>query len=496
MRLLFLTHRYLGIAISILMLMWCLSGFVMMYVPYPDLPEAARVAALSPLVADSCCAQSAGAAPDSMAVSSVQVEMLAGRVITRLRSGDGVRHQIDLATGRPAPATTLGEARTVAAAFARHTGLPLEPMTISSIQRDQWTVSGEFNPDRPLFRIDFADRGGTELYVSPSSGKALQLTTARTRFWNWLGAIPHWLYFEPLRRHGPAWTQVIIYSALTGCFLTVTGLWIGVRQYLRRPARRRLSPYLGYMLWHHVPGLIFGLFLLSWVASGLLSMNPWGLLEGGDAFAERAALTGPAPSWGEVRTAIGRILEANPGRFVSLRSSPLDGRLYFIGTTAHSLNQGLDQATGQNSRVRLDPTGQAAPLTTAELTDVGALLGGGAPQIMAGEDAFYFDHHSDHITLPVYRLLLPDAEHTRYYLDPVSGEILRKVDSGARGYRWLHQGLHRLDFTSTLRARPLWDAMMILLLTGSAVIAATGLYSAVIRLTGWRRRPAANRVSS
>ena len=39
-------HRYVGIAIGLLMAVWCLSGVVMMYVPYPRLTEEKRVAAL------------------------------------------------------------------------------------------------------------------------------------------------------------------------------------------------------------------------------------------------------------------------------------------------------------------------------------------------------------------------------------------------------------------------------------------------------------------
>ena len=54
-RLLFLAHRYLGIAVGLVVTLWCLSGFVMMYVPYPELPRADRVAWLRPLDLGDCC---------------------------------------------------------------------------------------------------------------------------------------------------------------------------------------------------------------------------------------------------------------------------------------------------------------------------------------------------------------------------------------------------------------------------------------------------------
>ena len=68
----------------------------------------------------------------------------------------------------------------------------------------------------------------------------------------------------------------------------MTGLYIGVRQLLRRPDGR-WSPYDGFNLWHHVAGLVFGVLTLSWILSGLLSMNPWGLLEGAGGEQERLA---------------------------------------------------------------------------------------------------------------------------------------------------------------------------------------------------------------
>jgi len=481
-RLLLLIHRYLGIAGCVFMLAWCLSGFVMMQVSYPSLAESARVAALRPLSAAGCCAQPADEAAD-MAVASAQFEMRAGRLVADVGGADGSRRVVDLASGRTLPAATLGEARTTAAEFGAHAGIASADLQVAPIDRDQWTVAGNFNADRPLWHVRFADAAGSELYVSSASGKAVQFTTSRLRFWNWLGAVPHWIYFAPLRRHPAMWTNVIIVASLVGVVLVATGLWIGCRQWLRRPASR-VSPYRGYLLWHHVPGLVFGVFLLTWVASGLLSMNPWGLLEGGDAGPERAALAGAPPRWSEARAAIARVLQRpDIGSFVSVRSVSFDGRLHFVATTT------------QGARVRLAGDGQDAPLTAADWDRAGRLLGGAAaPERLDTEDAYWFSHHGDPVSLPVHRLALDDAKRTRYYLDPVSGEILRKVDAGARGYRWWHQALHRLDFLPALRTRPVWDVLMVVLLGGATLVSATGLQAAALRLGGRRRRrPARDR---
>src|SRR5688500_7505016 len=54
-RMTFLVHRWLGIALALLMVLWTLSGVVMMYVSYPETTAAERLAGLDPLDLSTCC---------------------------------------------------------------------------------------------------------------------------------------------------------------------------------------------------------------------------------------------------------------------------------------------------------------------------------------------------------------------------------------------------------------------------------------------------------
>jgi hypothetical protein len=275
-RLLTSIHRYLGIAVGVLMVMWCLSGVVMMYVSYPALDEGSRLVHLTPIVWSGCCRISDEALGNEASVEDIQLEMLVGRPVVRLHSGRTVR-LIDLTTGAALAGVSSEQAAAIAQRYASAGGVPREPRLLGMIDKDQWTVSGEFNRDRPVYRFSLNDAQHTEVYVSSVTGEAVQRTTGRERFWSWLGAVPHWLYFTELRRHAQLWRQAVIAVSLAG-----TGLYIGVRQWIRRPAGD-WSPYRGFNLWHHMAGLVFGLFALTWILSGLLSMNPWGLLEGAGA---------------------------------------------------------------------------------------------------------------------------------------------------------------------------------------------------------------------
>jgi PepSY-associated TM region len=465
-RLILLLHRYLGIAVGALMVMWCLSGVVMMYVSYPELSENFRLKHLEPIVWHGCCKL-----PDTLRADahlSVWIEMLAGRPV--LFSGEEGR-PIDLLTGSLIQNISADQAAEVAKRFATSRS-PAAPHLLGLVDRDQWTVAGDFNSARPMFRFGLGDEAGTELYVSGLSGRAVQMTTARERFWNWLGAVPHWLYFTELRRHAGAWSQVMIYASLLGCFLAGIGIYLGVRQMAARPAGR-WSPYVGFNLWHHIAGLAFGIFALTWVLSGLFSMNPWGWLQGAGAQAESATIQGtPRFSPTDLAAVLHAQADAQPAA-VSIKAAPLNSQLFFIASAAGG------------TRRRLNDIGSPAPLGSADLKLLAESLQGvgtpSTPELMRQEDNFYFSHHREIAALPVYRLVL--ASGTRYYLDSVSGMLVAKLDAESRAYRWLHEGLHRLDFAAWLRARPQWDLLMLLLMSGVTMVCVTGAYLGYRRLT-------------
>jgi hypothetical protein len=464
MRLLFLIHRYLGIGVGALMVMWCLSGVVMMYHSYPDLAEASRLRKLAPISWDGCCKISDEVLADEDSVEGLQLEMLAGTPVLQLR-GKHASRVIDLHTGLAIGGVSTEQAAQVAATYAQASS-PKTPERFALIDYDQWTVSGEFDSERPLYRADWRDGVGTQVYVSSATGRAVQITTAGERFWNWLGSVPHWLYFAQLRHHASLWSGIVIATSLVGCFLAAIGIYIGVLQWVRQP-KGRWTPYQGFNRWHHIAGLVVGVFALSWIFSGLLSMNPWGWLEGTDAQQERTLVrNGPAITGRQIKAALQAFATAHPAEFVSLKSAQLNGGLYFIATT------------GGGERSRFSAGAAPAPLNDADLGYVAGVLGGTrsalAPELTTKEDAYYFSHHGGPVQLPVFRVILADG--TRYYLDAVSGELIAKLDRSARAYRWLHEGLHRMDFTAAMRGRPQWDVLVLVLMSGVTLLCVTGGY--------------------
>lgn len=447
-------HRYLGVSLGALMLLWCLSGIVMLFVHYPEVAQEDRLAALPAINWSRCCNFGDVVAPP-VHIETASVEDLAGVPALRLQTAGGDRHVIDLSTGRAIHDIPAEAARLIATGHANFSG----DSRATAIQRDQWTVTGYFNKHRPLWRVRLADGRGTDIYVSRRSGEVVQRTTSASRVLNWLGAIPHWLYPAILRQNTALWAQVVIWTSLIGVFLIVTGLYLGVLAW--RPFRdARLSPYRGLMNWHHLTGLATGLLTLTWVASGLVSMNPWGLLESPPDSAE-ARLRGEAPTFADVQSALADLARANPSA-AHVEIARLQGHLFLV-----------------NAEERFDAVVRPAPLTGSELAAAGRSMGPVVSQGMIEvEDAYYFSHH-EKVRLPAWRVITKTG--SRYYLDPSTGRLLASFDAPAKAYRWLHLGLHRLDVVPGLRAGPAWTAAMVILLAAVSFGVGTGVWLA------WRR---------
>ncbi|MEW5683463.1 MAG: PepSY domain-containing protein [Pseudomonadota bacterium] len=444
-------HRYLGIVFGLLMLLWFASGVVMLFVRWPGVDDEDRAKAMAPIPWARCCVFGEGGGFE--VVPRGVVEEMAGRAV--LRVGSDVT---DLSTGRPLAPLSETEARRVAATYAAARGVGGRAVAAERVERDQWTVTGYFNKRRPLWRVDFDDRRATQVYVSAKTGEVAQFTDRPTRILAWLGPIPHWLYPEVLRADGKFWTQVVIWTSLAGAFLTVTGLYLGVISW--RPRRdAQLTPYRGLMAWHHLGGLAAGVLTLTWVVSGTLSMDPWGVFDSPED-PRPSRMTGEM-TLGDVRAAVSA---AQASGIVARRivAAPLEGEVYLMADER-----------------RLDAKARPTPLGGADLARLAGRLGEVRAQTrISSGDAYYRGHH-DEVRLPAYRVEMSDG--VRFYLDPASGRLLASVNGRDKANRWLFEGLHRLDVIPGFDRGAGWAAAMIALLLAAALGVATGVW------LGWRR---------
>lgn len=472
LKFLFLTHRYLGITLGLLMVLWCLSGFIMMYKPYPELSREESLALMNELDLTDCCTAISGQGLDETAYSEFQVQMLDSLPVLHLTGEDGRLVTLDLYHQRLFYSVQERFAEKIAGSFSAARAYP-DSQLLGEIHNDQWTVYGAYNPHRPLYHLAANDDVGTQWYMSSRTGEVIQLTTREQRIWGFLGAVIHWLYPTMLREKVLLWSQTVIWLTVGSIFLTCTGLYFGLRQYKNRNNGRK-SPYWGLSRWHHYAGLSFGVLTFTWVLSGLFSMQPWGLMEGEGAQTEAELLKGGTLQWQEVNALLPRLPAMNlPADTVKIEGRLLQGQLalYSVRRNGDKLRFDTSDLTPKS----LDETKLQA--LAAQLSPMGQPV---AAELITSEDGYYFNHH-EQVQLPAFRVIANDGKQTRYYLDPVSGEILDKIDTRDKWYRWLHYGLHRGDFTRFLRSRPIWDILMWTFMLGVTAVCITGM------LMGFRR---------
>jgi hypothetical protein len=473
-------HRYLGLFFCLIFVVWFASGLVMIYARMPEYASAERLARLPPLDPASirlAPAEALERAQLGEAPARARVSTLRSRPVYRfLVQGEWVTVFAD-------DGSVLEPLQTDAALDVVRLAFPDNRATAHVVRTldepDQWSIETSFRSTGRLHLISLGDRSDTNVYVAASTGEIVLKTDRSSRFWGYAGPVMHWFYFRALRVQGELWFNLIVYGSLVGCVLCVVGLAIGVYRYSwSRRVRYGLSatPYGGWLRWHHYAGLIFGAVTLTWVFSGLLSMEPWGL--SADTAPRRdqvAAIRGNGVDVSRFTIAPQQALQV----LASTRPRELDF-VQFMDAPFYRV-QGL---SGQAGLVTADagPTVRHG-FTEAELhTAAAAAMPAARIQEAAwltAYDSYYYDRSSER-PLPVLRVKYEDADRSWLYLSAADGAVVQRETASGRPFRWLYHGLHSLDFPGLYQAGWLWDAVIVTLCVGGLLLSFTSV------IVGWR----------
>ena len=473
-RWLYIVHRWIGIVTCLLFAAWFASGLVMIYVPFPSLTPAERLAGLPPIDWSQVRVQPAAALGPVEPAKAMVLEMRGSLPVWRIDPWNGAQRVVSARDGRPLASAGAHEARQVAAAFGRAPVIALE-----QVWRDQWTVAGGFDAHRPLWKASLSGDGGRVLYVSSRTGAVVLDTARRERFWNWLGSVPHWIYPTVLRQDNAAWRQVVMWVSGPCIVGAVTGLWIGVLR-LRLGRHRfpggRVTPYSGWMNWHHVTGLSGGILLTAWMFSGWLSVDPFRLFASGGVGQEaRIAYAGagvpPAIDWA--------VLAAQAGSAKRVEFAWFAGRPLLLVQRVEAGPLVLDAAT--LAPARLDPR----DLIKAAARLLPGVAVAGADRLTAPD--YYWYEVGEPVALPVLRIRFADAAGTWVHVDPATSRLLGGIDRRRRVYRTAFDLLHKWDVTPLILHRPAWDAVLWLFSLLGLATSVTGIVIAWRRLGRMRR---------
>jgi hypothetical protein len=495
-RSLIFVHRWLGVALSLLFLLWFVSGIVMMYWGFPGVDARDRLQR-APTLAPERVAVSAERAFASLdrdtPPAQVRLTSFDGRPVYRFAAGGGRGRGGGGGRGGGAarvfaddgmPVEEVDDAM-VDRAASRWAGRPAAEAGKTLVEEvDQWTVGGAGRGQQPLYKYSWPD--GQQAYVSGASAEVVQYTTTSSRFWAYMGAIPHWMYFTPLRKNGREWFSFVVWSSLIGTIAALMGVVIAVWMYSPRKRYRHAGtptsiPYKGWKRWHTITGLLFGIVTTTWAFSGLLSMGPFPIMDrlteltvpsderdpgaevdlepamrGGAMPLEAYAAKPPAMALASVREFQTKELE-----YASYAGQPV-----YLATNGRGETRVIpvhgQPSTGFDPNTLMERVHQQAGGRLTELT------------LMHEYDAYYLDRRRQR-PLPVIYARLNDAAGTRYYIDPKTATIVERYSDRQWVSRWLYHGLHSLDLPWLYKYRPLWDIVVITLMLGGTAVCMTSL---------------------
>lgn len=505
-------HRWVGVALSVIFGLWFVSGIVMMYWGFPGVSgrdRAERLPVLKPAEIKLSPEEAYATLGREQGPASVSLSSFDGRPVYRFGGsgggggrggnrggggrGGGGGGQTMVYADDGSTQTEVDDAMfdRVASAWA---GLPLSDAKKESVEEvDQWTVGGQLRTLRPLYKYTFKD--GQEVYVSGRDANVVQYTTTASRFWAYLGAIPHWLYFTPLRVHQPEWFAFVVWSSAIGTGAALLGIVIAIwmlspkKKKYRYEGQPTAIPYKGQKRWHTILGLVFGVTTATWAFSGLLSMGPFEwtnwlstLGSGADTAKGKGKGKGGAPN-----VNIANILRGE-GRFDLASYSAKDVR-QAIASIADFQPKEIDftmfageplyMASNAQGDTRIIPL-NSEPKASFDANEILNMVRAGAGdslaelRMMDEYDAYYQDRTRQR-TLPVVYARMNDAANTRYYIDPTVGRVAGTYSSRNWVNRWLYHGLHSLDFPWLYKYRPLWDIVVITLMLGGTALCVTSL---------------------
>ena len=484
-RSLIVVHRWLGVVLSLVFLIWFASGIGMMYWTYPSVSARDRLdraTALDPTTIKLSPQEAWKTIGGDEPPAQIRLNTFDGRPVYRF-GRPGAQQLVFADTGEEQLEVPMEMVQRVAAAWTRQ---PIHTASVHELNApDQWTLQGRFADRVPLYKFSWPN--GEQVYVSGNTGEVEQYTTTASRLGAYVSAIPHWLYFTPLRKHGPEWSKVVIWSSAIGTGAAIIGVVLGVWMYspskkYRNAAAPTAIPYRGQKRLHTIFGLLFGLGAVSWAFSGLLSMDPFPRrtnrpVGGGEQigrFSPNAPRAIQAALRGRVRLeAFARkhpreaMLQLHAEGIKELELTSVAGMAAYLAT--------LEDGTTRIVPIDGDPI---AGLTAPRITEVVMRAAGanGLAEIRTLEqyDRYYLDRLRER-PLPVVLARLNDEEGTRYYIDPKTARVVGSYSARNWMSRWAYHGLHSLDFPWLYNYRPLWDIVVIAFMAGGTALCVTSL---------------------
>lgn len=467
-------HRVLGTILSLFLLMWFVSGMVMLYHDFPKVYD--KEIPYLPALTTADLEQIPQVLERSPSLTTLELYSHLGRSALKVGDSEGVR-VIEARSGAELlKPISLEEARQH---VEEQWQVPIKREKVME-RLDVWTPFPAHLNHLPLYHFVLEDQDGTELYYSSQTGDLLQYTTRVERFWGWLGPIPHYLYITPIRQNQKLWIHTIEWIAGLGSLMCLTGLIVGCVMYYKvwRHKRKLRTPYRRpyYLKWHHIFGMLGGLFAFLFILSGALSFGNMPALlrmkpQNEPALSQSLRAMEELPTI-TLQGDMQKLLETFPSKVKKLALCAFNGQAYYRTTT----NEGEAYYRVQDGKViryQLTTDEVEQYLQSLQLPYSYTLT------LQDHYDSYYSPRKGRPLELPIYKVSLSDPDETRIYIQPHSGNRIVR-DAIWYANSWVYPRLHTFRFGSFLNNHPsVRRGLIWVMLLAGTVISITGVQLSV-----------------
>jgi len=463
---------------GLIFLLWVITGIVLLFGQFPHASREHRFLHLTSLSGQVIEGLQA---PIPEWGSDVTLEMAGNRAVYRVPEGRRGERVYDAQTLKPVTQFGQNYAEALSSSY-----------TNSSVERiemqkglEQWIPWSYYKSLLPFYKCYMNDDARSVVYVSARSGSIVQHTTRNARWIAALGIIPHKLYFLPLLQNRPLWEGILIFLSAVGLLLAVSGIVAGWIRFRQVRNKNKLTPYRkpSYK-WHHLVGFFTGFFVFTFTLSGLFSV------------------TG-VPDW---------MAMVDSEKKETIRWQDKEAVIKELHISPHKIWEALDRKQGvkkieytsvlgqpqfhvfyddyQNAVSYTQQHNQVIPLKNWSLEKVQREAERLYPRYVrrvskqTEYDSWYSPGGMWYQPVPAYKIEFDDEARTWLYINPETGEQLRRLTSNYRLRRWLYRGLHTFNFPFLAELDWLRKTILFILCSFLLVVGVTGF----ILMLKWIRR--------
>lgn len=463
-------HRYLGLALSLVFVIWFISGFVMMFSSFPK-PLKAEYAKLNSPIHPTIILN------NSDSIRSLVLHSRLDETLLSVTKQNGEQTTYSYPDEHAVTAYSETSCRKLAVRRAKASVGDMEMIS----DYDRWIPWEKYKEYFPIYKYRMNDEQGTVLYVSSVTGEIVQETNRTTRLWAYVGAMPHWVYIKQLRLHADCWKNTIIIISALGTVMCLVGLWLGL-SYSRKAWKRKktissITPYKHFWFrWHHILGLLFGLVTFTYVFSGMMSL------------CEVPQFIAKSPDENAVRSDAQALPLTRFTRNLNevLKHYPQTNRVEWnmIGKEPYykiSDKEGhITMIHADSNRTEYHPV-----FSKKEIQNIYNKQIGRHPfslTLQKAYDNYYIPSQKRQCPLPVYSLAIDDEFKTTLYIHPKTSELLADYNNNTRIRRWTYNFLHSFN-SLWLLEHPFGRRLLeVCLLAGGLLLSITAVVLTVKRI--------------